>query len=174
MGSGLGLQRVLGLFDQGIKGHLIADGDVGQHLAVEADIGGLETLDEAAVADAGTAAGGVQADDPQSADLALLLLLTRFLLAHGCRAEHLSGRADPRPVVHLQRLVRLVVGPEELEHGFRAKDAAEGLVLATEAQTHEAVPLLEVDRYGVERPRFDADDAGVHLGRGPEVVFAHF
>ena len=74
MGSGLGLQRVLGLFDQGIKGHLIADGDVGQHLAVEADIGGLETLDEAAVADAGTAAGGVQADDPQSADLALLLL----------------------------------------------------------------------------------------------------
>jgi hypothetical protein len=62
------------LLDQGIKGHLVADGDVGQHLAVEFDVRGLEAFDEAAVADAGVAAGRVEADDPQAADLALLLL----------------------------------------------------------------------------------------------------
>src|ERR1700679_2846251 len=74
LGGCLGLQRVPGLLDQRAKGRLIAHGDVGEHLAVELDPGGLEALDEAAVADAGRPAGGVQAYDPEGAPFALLLL----------------------------------------------------------------------------------------------------
>jgi hypothetical protein len=73
-GGGLGLQRVLGLFDQGIKGHLVANRDIGQDLAVQFDVRGLEAFDEAAVADAGVAAGGVETDDPQAAEFTLLFL----------------------------------------------------------------------------------------------------
>ena len=50
------------------------NGDVGQDLAVQFDVRGLEALDEAAVADAGVAAGGVETDDPQAAEFTLLLL----------------------------------------------------------------------------------------------------
>ncbi len=73
LGGGLGLQRVLGFGDQAGKGDLVADGEVGQDLAVELDVGGVQTLDEAAVADAVGARGGVQTNDPDGAEVALLL-----------------------------------------------------------------------------------------------------
>ena len=72
-GGGLGLQRVLDLFDQCVKGSLVANRQIAQYLAVELDVGGFEALDEAAVADAGVAASGVQTNDPETAEIALLL-----------------------------------------------------------------------------------------------------
>ena len=94
-------------------------------------------------------------------------------MTHALRAQHAPARGDALPVVHLQRLVGFVVALDELQHRLGAEDAAEGLVLAPEAQSHETVPLLEVDRDGVERPGFDAHHAGVHLGRRSEVVLAN-
>ena len=70
---GFGLQRVLGLFDQAIKGDLVTDGEVGKDLAIERDTGGLQAFDESAVANACVAASGVQTNDPKRAKLALLL-----------------------------------------------------------------------------------------------------
>src|SRR5262245_35408223 len=52
----------------------VADGEVGQDLAIEIDLGLLEALDELAVAQALGADGRVDADDPQAAELALPLL----------------------------------------------------------------------------------------------------
>src|SRR5919112_4261867 len=49
----------------------VAHGDVGQHLAVELDAGQLEAVDERAVAQAILARGGVDAHDPQAAEVAL-------------------------------------------------------------------------------------------------------
>src|SRR5271157_5700545 len=49
-------------------------GDVGQHLAVELDSGGLETVDELRVADVVDLGGGIDAHDPERAELAFFLL----------------------------------------------------------------------------------------------------
>src|SRR3954467_6815926 len=57
--AGLGLQRVLGFLDQAVECHLVVNGEVAEHLAVEPDIGGMQPFDEAAVAHTGVAAGGV-------------------------------------------------------------------------------------------------------------------
>ena len=53
------------------EGRLVLDGDVGEDLAVEADVGGLEALDEAAVGEPGGAHGGAETGDPQGAEIAL-------------------------------------------------------------------------------------------------------
>ncbi len=53
------------------KGRLVLDGDVGEDLAVEADVRGLEALDETAVGEPGGTHGGVETGDPQSAEIAL-------------------------------------------------------------------------------------------------------
>src|SRR5438045_1125167 len=70
---GLGLQRILGLLDQGVKRDFIANGNVGQDLAVERDVSGAQTFNEAVVAEAGGAAGGVEAHDPEGAPFAFFL-----------------------------------------------------------------------------------------------------
>src|SRR5436190_11044441 len=64
--SGLGLARELG------KSGRARDGDLGQALAVERDAGRLQALDELSVRQAVLARGGVDADDPQAAEVALL------------------------------------------------------------------------------------------------------
>src|SRR5688500_18431266 len=66
-------QRVLGLFDQRVECDLIANGQIAQDFAIELNIRRLEPFDEATVADASVAAGGIEADDPQTAEIALLL-----------------------------------------------------------------------------------------------------
>src|ERR1035441_706477 len=68
---GLGLQRVLGLYDQGFKRDFVAHGNVRKDLAVELDIGGAEAFNEAVVAEAGGTAGGVEAHNPQGSPIAL-------------------------------------------------------------------------------------------------------
>jgi hypothetical protein len=89
-GGGLGLQRVLRLLDQGVKRGLVANGDVGQDLAVELDVRGLEALDEAAVGDARVAAGRVEADDPQAAEFGLLLAAVAVSVLPGVLDRFLS------------------------------------------------------------------------------------
>src|SRR5438105_3347248 len=73
-GGSLRLQRVLGFLDQAGKRHAVGDRDLGELAAVQLDVGGLEPLDEAAVAHASLAAGGVQAHDPKAAHVGLLFL----------------------------------------------------------------------------------------------------
>ena len=72
-GRSLVLQRVLGLIDQHVERRFIPNCNVGQDLAIEIDSGGLEPLYEAAVADACIAAGCIEAHDPETAHLGLLL-----------------------------------------------------------------------------------------------------
>src|SRR5687767_11524487 len=73
--------RAFGLYGRGLPGFLgkpserlgVADGDVREHLAVELDAGLLEAVHELAVAHALLAGGGVDADDPQAPEVALLV-----------------------------------------------------------------------------------------------------
>src|ERR671923_581835 len=69
-GSG---RRLSGGIGKSAEGLGVADGDVGQDLAVEVDAGELEAVDERAVAHAVLPRGGVDADDPQAAEVALAI-----------------------------------------------------------------------------------------------------
>src|SRR6478609_10717666 len=68
----LGLQRVLGGGDQFIKRAVIRRGDVGEDLAIQTDLRGLQTLHETAVSHARRASSRVDANLPQRAVIALL------------------------------------------------------------------------------------------------------
>ena len=65
--SGLGLLHQLG------KARGVVHGDVGEDLAIELDAGLLEAVDELRVAGAVQLGSGGDADDPERAELALLL-----------------------------------------------------------------------------------------------------
>ena len=65
--SGLGL-----LGDRAESGHVV-HGEIRQHLAVDFDAGLHQAVDDAAVAQAVDARRGIDARDPQGAELALLL-----------------------------------------------------------------------------------------------------
>src|SRR5690349_23402419 len=69
--AGLGGRRLAGGIGKSAEGLGVAHGDVGQHLAVELDPGQLEAVDEGAVVHAVLARGGVDAGDPQAAEVAL-------------------------------------------------------------------------------------------------------
>ena len=73
-GSGLGLQSGLDRFDQAGEGDFVTDREIAQDLAVELDVGGVETFDEAAIGDAVATASSVEAHDPKTAAIGLLLL----------------------------------------------------------------------------------------------------
>ena len=55
----------------------VADGEVGKHLAIDVHAGELKAVNEAAVCSAVGARGGVYADVPQAAHIALLLFAMR-------------------------------------------------------------------------------------------------
>ena len=67
-------QGGLGGLDEGGEGRGVVDGQVGQDLAVDLDTRGLEALDEAVVGQAVGAGAGVDALDPELAEVALALL----------------------------------------------------------------------------------------------------
>src|SRR5467141_541342 len=56
-----------------VESRLVANGEVREHLAVDVDVGALQAGHERAVAHAELAHRGVDAGDPQRAELALLL-----------------------------------------------------------------------------------------------------
>src|SRR5436305_8066724 len=72
-GGALGLDRRLRQLRQAGEPRGVGDGHVGQHLAVEQRAGGVEAGDQAAVVEPVETGGGVDADDPQAAQLPLLL-----------------------------------------------------------------------------------------------------
>src|SRR5262249_31518838 len=57
--------------DQLVERGRVVDRDLGQGLAVEGDVGQLQAVHERAVPDVAHPAGGVDADDPQAAELPL-------------------------------------------------------------------------------------------------------
>src|SRR3954467_14798926 len=65
------LERLGGARYQGAKRRLIADCQLGEHLAVDLDAGAGQTADEAAVGDVVLPAAGVDARDPELAEVAL-------------------------------------------------------------------------------------------------------
>src|ERR1700726_3036738 len=67
-----GFRRGLGLLGERRKRRGARDGDLGQALAVECHAGVLEAVDELPIRQAVNACGGVDADDPQPAEIALL------------------------------------------------------------------------------------------------------
>src|SRR5690606_7975634 len=71
-GAASGRQGGLGLGYDGLEGSLVAHGQVGQHLAVHADVGLLQARHELAVGDAEGTGAGVDTGDPQGAELTLL------------------------------------------------------------------------------------------------------
>src|SRR5690606_29358490 len=86
-------ESALGLLGDRAKRGGIVDGDVGQGLAVQGDVRLEQPIHEAAVAQAVHAGRGVDAHDPQAAELALLLLAAdvRVLLGLG---DGLLGDAE--------------------------------------------------------------------------------
>ena len=71
--GGLGSQRGLSLVDDGLKGSRFAGGEVSQNLAVHVDAGQLQAVDEAGVGQAVQTHAGVDALNPQAAEIALLI-----------------------------------------------------------------------------------------------------
>src|ERR687896_1575010 len=69
--AGSGRGRLAGALGESAEGLGIAHGDVREHLAVELDPGQLEAVHEGAVAHAVLARGGVDARDPEAAEVAL-------------------------------------------------------------------------------------------------------
>src|SRR5690625_5869857 len=66
-------QAGLSFFGQSLEGHLVVHGQVGKHLAVNADHGALEAVDNAAVRQTVFAGSRVDALNPQAAEVALAL-----------------------------------------------------------------------------------------------------
>src|SRR5690625_7888850 len=66
-------QAGLSFFGQSLEGHLVVHGQVGKHLAVNADLGALEAVDKAAVRQTVFAGSRVDALNPQAAEVALAL-----------------------------------------------------------------------------------------------------
>src|SRR5260221_9018886 len=64
----------LGQLHDASESGVVADGEVGQDLPIERDVGGLQALDELAIGQAVGAGRRVDTDDPQAAHLALPLL----------------------------------------------------------------------------------------------------
>src|SRR5690242_16434642 len=80
-------------FGDATERRAIADGEIGEDLAVDLDVRPLQAADQLTVGHAVLAGGGVDADDPQLAHLALALLaITRRV---GERVEErFAGRLD--------------------------------------------------------------------------------
>ena len=60
--------------DERGEGGCVVDGEVGQNLSIQVDTTQLKTVDELRIADPVELGGCADADDPEPAELALLLL----------------------------------------------------------------------------------------------------
>ena len=71
----------------------IMDGNLGEHLAVELDTGLSAAVDKSAVGNPVHAACGIDADDPQAAEIAFFVLTVH--IGHGlCTVNSFSGCAE--------------------------------------------------------------------------------
>src|SRR5207253_7333920 len=80
-----------------VEGGLVGHGEVRQHLAVDVDVRALESRHEGAVAHAELAHRGVDARDPQRAELALLLPAVAVRVLPGLHHRLLRDAVDVLP-----------------------------------------------------------------------------
>src|ERR687895_1932514 len=99
-----GLPGPVGKAPEGLR---VADGDVGQHLAVDLDAGLLQAVHELAVRHALLARGRVDADDPQPPEVTLAVAA----VAVGVRVGLEQGLLGP--LVALRGLAAVALGPLE-------------------------------------------------------------
>src|SRR3954463_14018548 len=102
-----GSRRLPGASGKTSEGLGVADGDVGEHLAVELDLGQAQPVHQLAVAHALLAGGGVDALDPQAAELALAVLAVAVRVRAGLE-QLLLG-----PLVTRVLLAAVSLGPLE-------------------------------------------------------------
>src|SRR3954465_12878700 len=119
----LGSRRLPGGLGKSAERLSVADGDVGQHLAVELDLGQAQAVHELAVAHALLARGGVDALDPEAAEVALAVLAVAVGVGAGLE-QLLLG-----PLVARVLLAAVALGPPEGRPGllprvYRTLDAA--------------------------------------------------
>src|SRR3954454_25258158 len=111
----LGSRRLPGGLGKSAERLSVADGDVGQHVAVELDLGQAQTMHQLAVAHALLAGGGVDAVDPQAAELALAVLAVAVRVGAGL--EQLLLRALVARVL----LAAVALGPLERRAALLAR-----------------------------------------------------
>src|SRR3981189_3098181 len=109
-----GCRRLTGGLGKSAEGLGIARGDGGQDLAVQLDAGQLEAVDERAVGHAVQARGGVDALDPQAAEVALAVAAVavgvRVGLGEGLlRALVVGLRLAAEALGELERLATLLL-----------------------------------------------------------------
>src|SRR3954462_8081489 len=102
--SGRGLPGCLGKTSERLG---VADGDVREHLAVELDAGDLQAVHELAVRHALLAGGRGDADDPQAAEVALLVAPVAIRVGVGLEQRLLGA------LVARMRLAAEPLGPLE-------------------------------------------------------------
>src|SRR5690606_11216856 len=92
-------ERALRLLGQGREPGRVVHGDVRQHLAVQGDAGLGQPVHETAVAQPVGAGGGIDARDPQAAEIALLLLAVDVGVLLGLDDRLLGDAEDLAPGV---------------------------------------------------------------------------
>ena len=88
-----GLLSGFGSLDDGFECLGLADGQLGQDLAVEGDAGFLDSAHEGGVGDTELVHAGIDAGDPEAAEIALLVAAIAVLVLEGLQ-DGLAGLAD--------------------------------------------------------------------------------
>src|SRR3954451_25067170 len=112
----LGRRGLAGALDESAEGLGVAHGDVGQNLAVQLDARQLQAVDERAVGHALGARGGVDAGDPEAAEVTLAVatvaVRVRVRLEHRFLGAPVGGVRLPaealRPLQDLAALLARV------------------------------------------------------------------
>ena len=98
LGLAIGLSGGFGLLGSGfghlddlIEGFGIGNGDFGEHFSIQIDAGGLEAKNESAIGDATHSAGGIDAQDPELAVIALDQLAVLGLIDPGADNRFLDA-----------------------------------------------------------------------------------
>ena len=79
----VGRQSLLGFGDDGLESLRVAHGELGKGATIQFDAGKVQALDEAVVGDALSADGGVDALDPQLAEITLASLAVAEVVVKG-------------------------------------------------------------------------------------------
>src|SRR3990172_3660789 len=138
--------RALGDLDDPLERPGIPDGDVGEDLAVQPDLGGLQSGDEPAVRHAVEADRGVDPDDPQATEVALPLLAIPGRIGHGVQ-ECLARRLDEARARSLATFGRIQEPLVPLVGGYAPLDSS-----------HEVLMLLEIREQALNLPGVGAAD----------------
>lgn len=77
----LGFNRLLGLSEDGVESLVVGNRQIGKHLAVQVDVGGLQAFHKAGIGQTALTHGSGNTSDPETAELALAsLAVTVFIL----------------------------------------------------------------------------------------------